>query len=72
MFWFKGCAKCGGDLFMKEEDWQCLQCGAYQYGVLPWSRYLRQDLVEAEKPRRRRNRVKNGLKRASSNGVVHV
>ena len=27
----KACAKCGGDLARDEEDWICLQCGAYSY-----------------------------------------
>ena len=27
----KACGKCGGDLARDEEDWICLQCGAYSY-----------------------------------------
>ena len=23
MFWLKGCVRCGGDLFVQYEDWQC-------------------------------------------------
>ena len=28
-FVFRGCRRCGGDLFVNQGDWQCLQCGRY-------------------------------------------
>lgn len=28
-FQFRGCPRCGGDLFINQGDWQCLQCGRY-------------------------------------------
>ena len=31
MFWLKGCARCGGDLYLGDGDWQCLQCGRSYY-----------------------------------------
>ncbi len=31
MFRLKGCAKCGGDLYLDDGDWQCLQCGRLYY-----------------------------------------
>ena len=37
MFQLKGCIRCGGDLSMNYEDWQCLQCGRYYYKTVPWS-----------------------------------
>ena len=32
---FRGCPRCGGDLYLNEQhdapdDWQCLQCGRYR------------------------------------------
>lgn len=33
MFRLKGCIKCGGDLFLEERDWECLQCGKYYYST---------------------------------------
>ena len=31
-FWyFKGCARCSGDLIVDEGDWRCWQCGQYYY-----------------------------------------
>ena len=71
MFWLKGCDKCNGDLFMEEDDWQCLQCGSYQYGALPWSQYLRQDGA-GRTAVLSRNRGKYGPKKKSYNGVVRV
>lgn len=26
-FHFRGCPRCGGDLYLTPDDWQCLQCG---------------------------------------------
>ena len=31
MFRLKGCSKCGGDLFLDEGYWHCLQCAKYYY-----------------------------------------
>ncbi len=28
---FKGCGKCGGDLFAQDGEWGCIQCGRYYY-----------------------------------------
>ena len=73
MFWLKGCDKCGGDLFMEEDDWQCLQCGTYQYGALPWSQLLQQEGAGAGAPSvGTRNREKDGPKKKSFNRVVRV
>ena len=58
---------------MAEDDWQCMQCGSYQYGALPWSQYLQQDAAEADRPpRRRRNREKDDQKKESSKGIIRV
>ena len=27
----KGCTKCGGDLFVQDDEWGCIQCGRYYY-----------------------------------------
>ena len=73
MFWLKGCDKCGGDLFMQEDDWQCLQCGTYQYGALPWSQFLQQEGGGPGVPSvGTRNREKDGPKKKSYNGAVRV
>ena len=73
MFWLKGCGKCNGDLFMEGEDWQCLQCGSYQYGALPWSQLLQQGTTEADKPpRRRRKNEKEDPKKESADGIIRV
>ncbi len=69
MFWLKGCEKCGGDLFMEEADWQCLQCGTYRYGALPWSQFLQQEGAPSVGSR---NREKDGPKKKSYNGAVRV
>ena len=37
MLRLKGCVRCGGDLGMSYEDWQCLQCGRYYYISVPWN-----------------------------------
>ena len=36
MLRLKGCVKCGGDLLLQDEDWQCFQCGRYFYSTPPW------------------------------------
>ena len=28
-FQFRGCPRCGGDLYLNQGDWQCLHCGRY-------------------------------------------
>ena len=28
-FRFRGCPRCGGDLYLNQGDWQCLHCGRY-------------------------------------------
>ena len=28
---FKGCSRCGGDLFAQDGEWGCIQCGRYYY-----------------------------------------
>ena len=28
-FRFRGCPRCGGDLYLNQGDWQCLQCGRH-------------------------------------------
>ena len=28
---FKSCSKCGGDLFLQDGEWGCIQCGRYYY-----------------------------------------
>lgn len=28
---FKSCIKCGGDLFLQDGEWGCIQCGRYYY-----------------------------------------
>ena len=43
MFWLKGCNRCNGDMVRDREDWQCLQCGRYYYGAMPWSHLFRGD-----------------------------
>ena len=30
---FKSCIKCGGDLFVQDGDWGCIQCGRYYYPI---------------------------------------
>lgn len=32
-FMFRGCRHCGGDLFLNQGDWQCLQCGRYRWSA---------------------------------------
>ena len=34
-FVLRGCPRCGGDLFLNEGDWQCLQCGRYWFNRRP-------------------------------------
>ena len=73
MFWLKGCSKCGGDLFLEGEDWQCLQCGSYQYGALPWSQLLQQSVTGADThPRGRRKNEKYGSEKESTGGMIRV
>lgn len=31
LYQFRGCPRCGGDLYLNQGDWQCLQCGRHLY-----------------------------------------
>ena len=66
MFWLKGCVRCGGDLFVQYEDWQCFQCGRYYYDTMPASYRSRREGVWGNSGRRRRKGSK------SASGVPSV
>ena len=75
MFWLKGCAKCRGDLFLEGDDWQCLQCGTYRYGAMPWSQYLRKEPLsdqDAKAATKRRKFGKNTSQNESASGATRV
>ena len=70
---FKGCGKCGGDLFATDGEWGCIQCGQYYYPKADMPLDYPQLTVTASvggNDNRRKRRRTGGLAGRNINSVI--